>query len=93
MQTSTQPKRFLRIASVIERTGMSKPTIYQMIQKGRFPPSIKHGPRLTVVAERDLLAAIEAHKARIEKQTGLRVTLSQAAAGLLRRGLEMASTS
>ncbi|MFM0083752.1 hypothetical protein P0D72_33485 [Paraburkholderia sediminicola] len=47
--------------------------------------------RFTVVAERDLLAAIEAHKQRIEQQTGLRVTLSQAAAGLLRRGLEVAS--
>lgn len=49
--------------------------------------------RFTLVAERDLLAAIETHKQRIEKQTGLRVTLSQAAAGLLRRGLEQASDS
>ena len=49
--------------------------------------------RFTLVAERDLLAAIAAHKQRIEKQTGLRVTLSQAAAGLLRRGLELASDS
>ncbi|AXF14803.1 hypothetical protein CUJ87_10580 [Paraburkholderia caledonica] len=46
--------------------------------------------RFTVVAERDLLNAIEAHKRRIEQQTGLRVTLSQAAAGLMRRGLEIA---
>jgi hypothetical protein len=47
--------------------------------------------KFTVVAERDLLTAIEAHKQRIEQQTGLRVTLSQAAAGLLRRGLELAN--
>jgi hypothetical protein len=46
--------------------------------------------RLSLVAERELLDAIEAHKRRIEQQTGLRVTLSQAAAGLMRRGLEVA---
>jgi plasmid replication initiation protein len=49
--------------------------------------------RFTLVAERDLLAAIEAHKGRIEQQTGMRVSLSQAATGLLRRGLELASDS
>ncbi|RAS21514.1 hypothetical protein [Paraburkholderia bryophila] len=49
--------------------------------------------RFTVVAERDLLTAIEAHKQRIEQQTGLRITMSQAAAGLLRRGLEVASAA
>ena len=49
--------------------------------------------RFTLVAERALLDAIQAHKARIEQQTGLRVTLSQAAAGLLRRGLEAAGAS
>ncbi|SOE67034.1 hypothetical protein SAMN05446935_2927 [Burkholderia sp. YR290] len=49
--------------------------------------------RFTLVAEPALLDAIQAHKARIEKQTGLRVTLSQAAAGLLRRGLEAAAAS
>ncbi|SOE67076.1 transcriptional regulator, AlpA family [Burkholderia sp. YR290] len=59
MQTSTQPKRFLRIASVIERTGMSKPTIYQMIQKGRFPASIKHGPRLAFWLEHEVDAWID----------------------------------
>lgn len=44
--------------------------------------------RFSVVADRDLLAAIEAHKERVERATGMRVSLSQAAAGLLRRGLE-----
>ncbi|SAL29029.1 hypothetical protein AWB64_02473 [Caballeronia sordidicola] len=42
----------------------------------------------SVVADRDLLAAIEAHKQRVEQATGMRISLSQAAAGLLRRGLE-----
>ncbi|WP_176054523.1 hypothetical protein [Paraburkholderia caribensis] len=49
--------------------------------------------RFTLVAERALLDAIEAYKQRIEEQKGLRVTLSQAAAGLLRLGLEVAATS
>jgi hypothetical protein len=47
--------------------------------------------RLVLNAEPDLLNAIEAHKRRIESTTGLRVTMSQAATSLMRRGLEVAS--
>ncbi|MGV7241537.1 hypothetical protein [Caballeronia sp. M23-90] len=44
--------------------------------------------RLVLNAEPDLLTAIEEHKRRIESSTGLRVTMSQAATSLMRRGLE-----
>jgi prophage regulatory protein len=56
MQTTTQPKKFIRIAMVVERTGMAKPTIYQMIREGRFPASIKHGPRLAFWLEHEVEA-------------------------------------
>ncbi|WP_175946705.1 hypothetical protein [Caballeronia sp. BCC1704] len=47
--------------------------------------------RISVATDADLLAAIDAHRRRVEQATGIRVTLSQAAAGLLRRGLEAAN--
>ena len=49
--------------------------------------------RLVLNAEPDLLTAIEAHKQRIESATGLRVTMSQAATSLMRRGLETVNAS
>lgn len=44
--------------------------------------------RFTVVAEGELLEHIKRHQQRVEQQTGVRLNLSQAAAGLLRRGLD-----
>lgn len=36
---------FLRLPAVIERTGLSRSTIYDRIQKGLFPKPIKLGER------------------------------------------------
>ncbi|OTP69497.1 hypothetical protein PAMC26577_31130 [Caballeronia sordidicola] len=44
--------------------------------------------RFCIVAEPSLMRAIEAHKQRVETETGLRTSLSQVATSLMRRGLE-----
>ncbi|CAG9239354.1 Transcriptional regulator, AlpA family [Paraburkholderia tropica] len=45
MQTQLQPTKIIRIATVIERTGLSKAFIYQMIRQGDFPASVRLAPR------------------------------------------------
>ena len=40
MQTDT-PDRILRIRTVLERTGLSRATLYRKIQQGSFPRQIK----------------------------------------------------
>ncbi len=37
---SDQPDRILRIKTVLERTGLSRSTLYRRIQEGRFPKQI-----------------------------------------------------
>lgn len=44
MPTDTQ-ERILRIKTVLERTGLSRATLYRKMQTGSFPPSIKISPR------------------------------------------------
>lgn len=42
----TSPKeRFLRLADVMERTGLSRSFIYLSISQGTFPPNVNLGPR------------------------------------------------
>ena len=38
-------KTFLRIKTVCERTGLSRSTIYSLIQRGQFPQPIRLGAR------------------------------------------------
>ncbi|AXF14798.1 helix-turn-helix transcriptional regulator [Paraburkholderia caledonica] len=45
MQIQPQPTKIIRIATVIERTGLSKTFIYKMIRRGEFPPSVRIAPR------------------------------------------------
>ena len=47
--------------------------------------------RLSVVTEPDLLAALQMHQRVVERTTGLRVSLSQVAGSLMRRGLDRSS--
>ncbi|KGS21613.1 hypothetical protein X941_5545 [Burkholderia pseudomallei MSHR5569] len=47
----------------------------------------------TVVADAELMTHIEQHRKRVQDQTGVRLSLSQATTGLLRRGLEVVSVS
>jgi len=44
MQTET-PDRFLRIKAVLERTGLSRSTMYRKIQNGTFPESVRISTR------------------------------------------------
>jgi prophage regulatory protein len=45
-QINTTPaERFLRLGDVLERTALSRSTIYKKIQDGKFPPPVKVGPR------------------------------------------------
>lgn len=44
-QQSASGHRILRLPEVTHRTGFKRSSIYKMIQEGRFPRSIKLGPR------------------------------------------------
>ncbi|MGH1483777.1 MAG: helix-turn-helix transcriptional regulator [Geminicoccales bacterium] len=39
--------KFLRLPEVIERTGLSRSTIYRGIAEGWFPSPVKIGPRIS----------------------------------------------
>lgn len=41
----TQQTKIIRLPAVMERTGLSKPYIYQMIKRGEFPASVRIAPR------------------------------------------------
>ena len=41
--SATRPKVILRLAQVVERTGLSRSTLYQLLGNGEFPPQIKLG--------------------------------------------------
>jgi hypothetical protein len=46
--------------------------------------------RVSVVADHRLLEDLRAHQRRVRHETGMRVSLSQVAGSLLRRGLDQA---
>ncbi|WP_376914965.1 AlpA family phage regulatory protein [Paraburkholderia sp. OAS925] len=54
MQTHQQPTKIIRIATVLDRTGLSKPFIYQMIRRGEFPASIRLAPRYAGWVEQEV---------------------------------------
>lgn len=37
------PTRFLRIAEVLDRVPVSRPTIYRLMDKGEFPKAVRIG--------------------------------------------------
>ncbi len=43
--TNIAATHFLRLPSVLARTGLSKTTIYRLIGEGDFPHPVKLGPR------------------------------------------------
>jgi predicted DNA-binding transcriptional regulator AlpA len=47
-------KRFLRLPEVLERIPVSKSTWWDGVRKGRFPKSVKLGPRTTAWRETDI---------------------------------------
>lgn len=55
--------RMLRPADVVERTGLSRSQIYQMISDGNFPPFIKLSTRASALPESWLDAFVETRAA------------------------------
>jgi hypothetical protein len=47
--------------------------------------------RVSVVADLQLLEDLRMHQRRVRQETGMRVSLSQVASSLLRRGLDQAA--
>ena len=47
-------ERFLRIPEIVHRTGMSRTTIYDRINEGKFPKQIPLGSNLVVWLESDV---------------------------------------
>ena len=41
MKTDTAPDRILRMRTILERTGLSRSTLYRKMQKGTFPQKVK----------------------------------------------------
>ena len=58
--------------------------------KGSHAPTAQ---RLTVVVDGELLGALRAHQLKVEGETQLRVSLSQTAGGLMRKGLHLCATT
>ena len=46
--------RFLRLPTVMERTGLSRSTIYFLIEQSQFPPSVKLGTRSVAWLESEI---------------------------------------
>ena len=44
---SDTPDRILRIKTVLDRTGLSRSTLYRRIQAGRFPAQVRIAERCT----------------------------------------------
>jgi len=51
--------RLLRPAEVVERVGLSRSQVYQMISEGRFPPLIKISDRASAMPESWLDAFVQ----------------------------------
>ena len=45
MNTAEAPDRFIRISTVLERTGLSRSTLYRKVQDGSFPRQLKLSER------------------------------------------------
>lgn len=48
--------RFLRLPAVLERTGLSKPTVYRRVANDTFPPAIALGPKMVAWRESEIEA-------------------------------------
>jgi prophage regulatory protein len=52
-------KKFIKLASVISMTGLSKSSIYAMMKKGEFPKSVTIGSRAVAWVEAEIQKWIE----------------------------------
>ena len=58
--TQSEPIYLLRLPEVINRLGISKSTLYNMITEGTFPSPIKMGRKTSVFPEHELITIQEA---------------------------------
>jgi prophage regulatory protein len=66
-------ERFMRIQEVLQRTSLSRSTVYQYIEIGLFPQQIKVGKRAVCWLESDVTEWIEervAHARRLRTDAG-----------------------
>ena len=54
MARQTTAPRFLRISEVLDRVGVSRPTIYRWVTEGTIPKQIQLGSRSVVWLESDV---------------------------------------
>ncbi len=47
--------RFLRLATVLDRTGLSRTTLYRMVRAGTFPEQVRIGLRCSAWRESSVL--------------------------------------
>ncbi|WP_338591240.1 AlpA family transcriptional regulator [Shewanella khirikhana] len=52
--------KLIRLKKVSELTGLGRSSIYNYMSQGRFPKSVKLGPRLVAWVEEEVLAWIAA---------------------------------
>lgn len=58
--TTTTPLRLIKLPEVMDRTGLSRSTIYQMLDLGTFPKPCKLNERVNGWVDRELNEWIEA---------------------------------
>ena len=63
------PQRLLRLPSVVDRTGLSRSTLYELIADGAFPAPVPLGARSVAWAESEVQRWIER---RIAARGGVR---------------------
>ena len=63
MNSPTTPDRLLRRSSVEEVTGLSKASIYRLMDEGSFPPPVRIGTRAVAWPQSAIVEWIEARKA------------------------------
>ena len=63
------PDRMLRIAQVIELTGLSRSTIYAMVKRGEFPENHPIGSRAVAWREGDVLEWLRNQGIPVESET------------------------
>lgn len=57
--TTTKPRRLIRLNPVLQRTGIGRSTLYDYMSRGLFPKSIKLGRRSVAWSEESIDAWIE----------------------------------
>ena len=53
------PDRILRIREVVHRTGLSRPTIYRLVERGEFPHQVQLSAQCVGWKESEVAAWIE----------------------------------